>query len=80
MEILGEGKLPLRRSKANASGLLVEIAEVVVDGGIGLIALHGLAQVFFGQFILAQLEVGPAERVEVGAVHRFDVQRLCGSS
>ena len=69
--VLSQRKLPLRGGQANAAGLLVKIAEMLVHRGVGLVAFNGLAQILFGQFVLAHLEVGPAERVEIGAVHRL---------
>jgi hypothetical protein len=54
--VLGKRKLPLRGGQADAAGLLVEVAQVVVDGGVGLVALDGLAQVLLGQLVLPSLK------------------------
>src|ERR1700735_144761 len=56
---LGERDLPTRGGGSDAPGLLVEIAEMVVDGGVGGGALDGFAKVVFGGLVLAQLEVDP---------------------
>ena len=49
---------------------------MVVDRGVGLVARHGLAQVLLGQLILAHLEVHPAQRVQIGAIHRLQFDGL----
>ena len=58
------------------AGLLVDLAEVVVDGGVGVDALVGLAEVLFGEGVLAGLEVDPAERIEVGVVLGIELDGL----
>src|ERR1700721_2981874 len=40
-----EREFPLRGCEANASGFLVEVAEVVMDGGVGRVAIDGLASI-----------------------------------
>ena len=49
---------------------------MVVNGGIGAVALYGLTQILLGQLVLPQLEVGPAQRIEIGAVHRLQLDGL----
>ena len=58
---LRQRELPLRCRKADTARLLVEVAEMLVDCGIGLIAFDGLAQILFGEFVLAELEVDSAQ-------------------
>ncbi len=58
------------------AGLLVDLAEMIVDRGVGVAALVRLAQVLFGQRILTRLEVDPAQRIEIGVVLRFEIDRL----
>src|SRR5581483_3160057 len=41
---------------------------MVLNGGIAAHVLRGFGQVLFGHIVLAHLEVGPAERVEIGSV------------
>ena len=52
---------PLSRSKADASSLFVEIAEVVMNSGVGLAALNSLTEIGFSEFELTELEIGPSE-------------------
>ena len=74
--VLGHGPLPLGYGQLQFAGLLVDLAEMIVDGGVGVDALVGLAEVLFGQGVLARLEVDPAERVEIGAVLRVEFDGL----
>ena len=60
---MGYGELEL-------AGLLVNLAEVVVNRRIGAAALHGLMKILRGFGVLAKLEVDPAEGVEEGVVLR----------
>jgi len=39
------GIAPLRGREADAVGFLIQVSQVLVDGGIGLIAFNGLAQI-----------------------------------
>src|ERR1019366_10252716 len=70
---LGERSLPIARGQLEASGLLVQIAEVVVDGGIGIDFLRSLQQIFFRQFIFSQPEISPADGIEIGAVGGIEI-------
>ena len=47
-----------------------------MDRRIGVDALVGLAQALFRLGVLSRLEVGPAQRVQIGAVLGFEVDRL----
>ena len=47
-----------------------------MNGSVGLVALDGLTQILLGLLELAKLEVRPAQRIQVSAVHGFDVHGL----
>jgi hypothetical protein len=48
-----ESAFPMRGSQLKAARLLVEIGEVLIDGGIGFLALRGPEQVLFRGIVLA---------------------------
>src|SRR6266852_9428984 len=70
---LGKGPLPVCRRQLEASSLLVEVAEMILDRRIGSDALRGLDQGIFRGLELAQLEVGPTQRIEVLAVVPIEI-------
>ena len=48
---------------------------MLVHRGIVVESVHGLAQLGFGQIVLAHLEVNPAQRVQVGSILRVQGNR-----
>lgn len=63
-------------SELELAQFFVQLSEMVVNGGIGAVALNSLAKVDFGKIVVAELEVSPTERVEVGVVLRIELDCL----
>ncbi len=70
---LGERALPVGGGQLQASGFLVQITQVVVDGRIGIDFLRSLQQVLFRQFKFSQAKVSPAEGIKIGAVGGIEI-------
>ena len=74
--ILRHRPLPLGDRHLQVARLLVDLSEMVVDRRVGVGPFVGLAEILFGQRILARLEVHPSERVEKRAVLRIKFDGL----
>ncbi len=59
-----------------AAGFLIEVAEVVLHGRIGPDPLRSFDQGIFGGLVFAQLEIGPAQRIEICAVGGIKIYRF----
>src|SRR5579871_2124329 len=62
------GALPVGGGQLQAPRFLVKIAEMILHRGIRTHAQRRLGKIFFREIVLAQLEISPAKRIEVGAV------------
>ena len=58
-------------SQLQASRFLIEIAEMLLDSRVSAHVLRGLGEIVFRQVVLTQLEIGPAERIEIRAIRRL---------
>ena len=67
--------LVIDRSQLQASRFLVQLAQVLMHGGVVVDVLGGAAQVLFRQIVLAQLVVGPAQRIKIRAILRIECYR-----
>src|ERR1700733_5326670 len=67
-----EGALPVRGSELQASGLLIEISEVLLHCGVGTHVRGRFGQTFFGKIVLAQPVVSPSQGVEIRSVVGID--------
>ena len=64
------------RGQLEASGFLVEVAEMVLHRRISPDALRDFDQGVFRRLVFAQLEVGPAQRIEISAISGIEIDRL----
>src|SRR6266496_5484895 len=56
-----DGALPVGSGHLQTARLLVKIAQMFLDGGIGAHVLRGLGEIVLGYIVLAEFEIGPAE-------------------
>ncbi len=53
VSILGHRALPLADGKLQTAGFLVDLAQMVMNAGVGRGTLNGFVQVFFSRAVLA---------------------------
>lgn len=68
--------LPLCDGHLEIAGLLIDLAEMIVNCGVCVDTLICLTQVFFCESVLAGLVIGPSERVQKRAILRIEIDRF----